>query len=1408
MEFPIVKDKETNLRPNAIDTLLFELRNETIKTWFDLGLLLDRIREKPPKAQFTGDKKAYKTHIEKGGIGFLSFYFSIDGITIEANKYNRILKNVFPEAKVHYIAGQIKPEASDFIDSPYQKEIPEMDGFDNWSLYNKFFHEKLERGSESYNQLILDFWEETLIIVEKLGSYIEEQNINLLYIINVCSNPGNVSLSLAVVLLSEYLGIPVLNNSHDFYWEGGNREVDIKCKGLKKGPRDFFFTNADVGEFFSIIEVLYPWERKSWMSICINQIQFDNTIRIKGHNPANVVKLGTAIDLKTHLNVSKRINIEVYKQVAAIFANNKETITVHSARKHIGSDRALRPILLGHKRTPDFNFTNNNIVFLQPTRVISRKSIELNFKLLRNLIVHPRFKQKFESTPDLKITLLVSGPIPSGQKDYYQQLLLDFSLFLDSLPKEFKSKVYLGFLFSAFDKDEFKEKHSAPIDMWHLYHVASLIMLPSLMEGRGLPILEAAASGTPIFCRQYEPRAVYEEVIGTNIAEIDRLKVLEFEGDKIPEELLEKVINQVFYPQNNLDDILHNYTVIKNRYSYEVLEAQMNVIVDTLQQQLNANSQYAEQEEELKRLFNDYWRITKYEHEDFHEIMNTETRQYMPGYGKLSFMIYLKSLIDPSFFRVEEQEIRGRVFKYAEKMETSLRAYTNSSKQEVLHFYNLVAGIFQHQNEQFLIQHDHSMAYRHRNKNRLSYTDYTYQELIGLVNMMHHNSFDLVKNIPLTISPQFFTDWDLALHQLTNSEVLAIDDRKRLTKMLNTNVSKGYFPGKFVKQEMEYFVLQPFRFQLNLATDQELTEEIISKEKENLKPTYLFIHFPESDTRFFNTQILDYIQSDVDPELTMLYRHGLIKIVKTQQWCKGIHFAQMGRDALKILSTIKKDGGFLITNGESASMMTDIIDIDHFHIGKAKDSLTAKIMGIPENSGFIQFVPAGVRTTLAYPTPIQTAKDFHKAIASPLFHKIANKIGEKELLNLISKDASENGTPIKLLLNRLDSKGKKNKNTTAANHRYISGVYSDGLPWGGVIAEANTKDTKWKFSAHLTKDIPKNVPDLITQYKSKTKNTDPIGLAWNGGYILNPELVGKLGLSEQYIGSPLGLLIMDGNVKCPPLFNKPAFIIYKNGEIDIAKVNCKSGFILKQKQGNIRFNPEGYNTTLKNELSYYDLYHAQETIVADENIIVRLAGTVVKEVIKPKQGDIIKLIPVGITLSIPKKQFNKEIFKVGKSLKFELLEDKDSSIKWSKISYAIEAGPVLIEDGKCAIDMASEGWKTNNSIHTQAARLDYTDMRGPKIAVGINTKGDIKILAVNGRIRESVGATHYDMANILKSQGMVKAMGFDPGGSSTLYVNGEIVNISPYNKRYEEDIYSLPPEPRFVSSIILGWTTK
>jgi len=963
--------------------------------------------------------------------------------------------------------------------------------------------------------------------------------------------------------------------------------------------------------------------------------------------------------------------------------------------------------------------------------------------------------------------------------------------------------VLLGFFFSEFDKHEFRKNYKKPLDIERLYEVASLILLPSQTEGRGLPIIEAAACGTPIFCKQYEPRAVYEQVIGYHLDESQRLKVLEFKGYTIPKKLIAEISDHVFYPQNSMEDLVHNRNVILKRYSLEALQSNIESLLRRLHSQLNAISDADNCR--VVDLLKKYNGMVNFENEDLKVILNKKTRHFLPGYGRLAFMIYLKSLIDPSFFRVEEQLIKGRVMKYARMMENDLPDLHNTDLSKVHDYYNAIEDIFKCVKGESLVRHDHSLAYRHRSKKMYSYQKYTYQELTGLVNMIYHDVFKPNTREDQTLAPQFFSDWELALFQLTNSKFLGIDDRKMLAEKLKSNVPKGYFPGRYIKHELEYFVLQPIRAQLKLSIEEELTHDILKTRGQNLKKVYIFIHEPRITKWFSSANIKEYLEQENEPELSILYKTGAIEIIETEQWSEGVHFPQMGAKAIKILRKIKESDGFLITNGEDAAMMTDIIEIDHYHIGKAIHKMTAKIMGIPKDSGFIQFVPAGVRTTLAYPTPIQTSKDFDNALKSELYIDLKKKIGEKKLLSIISKDAIENGTPIKTLLLKLEEELIGNKAVESVKSSFAGGVYEDGLPWSGVLAEIDTKKHAWKFAAHIAKKEPKNVPGLINEYKKKSNNNNKIELAWNGGYILNPELVGKLGLPETYIGSPLGLLIMDYKIFCPPLFNKPAFIIYKDGTIDIRKVNASAGFKIKGAKEEMVFTSSNYNKHSSSEPCYYDLLYPQEKIKGNGNFIIRIAGNTVKQIIHTSSKENVSVIPVGITLSIPAKLFSDTLFKEGRALNIDLFEAEKNPYRWNDISYAIEAGPMLLEHDKLAVNMDVEGWTTSNSIKTQAARLDFTDMRGPKIALGITKKGKLMVLTVNGRIRESVGATHFDMADILLKYGAHKAMGFDPGGSSTLVVEDKIMNISPYNKNYEKDIYALPPEPRFVANAVLGW---
>jgi hypothetical protein len=335
-----------------------------------------------------------------------------------------------------------------------------------------------------------------------------------------------------------------------------------------------------------------------------------------------------------------------------------------------------------------------------------------------------------------------------------------------------------------------------------------------------------------------------------------------------------------------------------------------------------------------------------------------------------------------------------------------------------------------------------------------------------------------------------------------------------------------------------------------------------------------------------------------------------------------------------------------------------------------------------------------------------------------------------------------------------------------------------------------------QFRIVTSGDRPKTVVALVEEFNADTFHQALI--AWNGGYILNPELVGKLGIPESYIGSPLGLIISDGQVVCPPLFNKPALLVHRDGRLEIRRVSCEQGLVLRASGHELALGPDQRNpATPGPKPVFYDLMFPHEQIAGDRRIVCQIAGNRIIAIHQTEAGQPVQVLPVGLALSLPPDGLP-EGWDVGTALEIRVRGLPD-------LAEAIEAGPLLVDGGQVCIDMEVEGWKTSNSIRTQAARLDYTDMRGPKIALGLDASSGITVLAVNGRIRESVGATHGDMAGILAARGMVTAMGFDPGGSSTLVVGGRPLNVSPYNHRYESNVFALPPEPRAVATAVIGY---
>ena len=80
--------------------------------------------------------------------------------------------------------------------------------------------------------------------------------------------------------------------------------------------------------------------------------------------------------------------------------------------------------------------------------------------------------------------------------------------------------------------------------------------------------------------------------------------------------------------------------------------------------------------------------------------------------------------------------------------------------------------------------------------------------------------------------------------------------------------------------------------------------------------------------------------------------------------------------------------------------------------------------------------------------------------------------------------------------------------------------------------------------------------------------------------------------------------------------------------------------------------------------------------------------------------------------------------------------------------------------------------------HDEAGlRTTFSDRRHPRLAIAIDDKRRIHIIAVDGR-REgySAGMTLQDLGDYLLAHGIRDALNFDGGGSTTLVMGNRIVN--------------------------------
>lgn len=370
-------------------------------------------------------------------------------------------------------------------------------------------------------------------------------------------------------------------------------------------------------------------------------------------------------------------------------------------------------------------------------------------------------------------------------------------------------------------------------------------------------------------------------------------------------------------------------------------------------------------------------------------------------------------------------------------------------------------------------------------------------------------------------------------------------------------------------------------------------------------------------------------------------------------------------------------------------------------------------------------------------------------ITNPIFANESSIIQNSYIGSIIQRDAPS--TRIKVF----DLELEKSKWKTSINERYktsnVTNV-TEGVAHIRLVKYINSKPIK----INVVEVNKKLNPNLILSPKLAYETQDSVNLkrkatirtiaknnnsivAVNGTYF-KPET-----------GVPLGTLMIDRKLYTGPIYNRVAMGISDSG-YKIARVELNAA--VKSKNTEIKVDNVNQPRMLSTHTLVYTRDWGEYSPVSPKygiNFLVE-EGKVTKISANPI------LIPKnGYVISGPKEQIHK--FKAGEELELDIKTNPN----WDDVNHIISGGPYLVKGGNTYVDYKEQ-------------KLAAVNGKNPRTAIGYTKDNNLVMVTVDGREQNSVGMTLFELAKFMKDIGCVEAMNLDGGGSSVMYVNGNIVN--------------------------------
>jgi hypothetical protein len=263
-------------------------------------------------------------------------------------------------------------------------------------------------------------------------------------------------------------------------------------------------------------------------------------------------------------------------------------------------------------------------------------------------------------------------------------------------------------------------------------------------------------------------------------------------------------------------------------------------------------------------------------------------------------------------------------------------------------------------------------------------------------------------------------------------------------------------------------------------------------------------------------------------------------------------------------------------------------------------------------------------------------------------------------------------------------------------------------------------------------------------------------------------------------GDPAGVLTLDGRLVSDTRRPRGAVGILKDTRgvrLSFARLRASASLVIGEGQSKVTVPIDGVDTTrLRGQLMLFTpLYHADTDTAAAglEWVLDRPQGKPsqsLRVVAGPRREGRTKIPSTGFVLSFggttapPTLARLKRGARVAIQVSYDPLEGEPGI--WSLAQDIVGGAGLLIRDGHDVEDWSVESFNKG-----------FAEGRHPRTMIGTAQDGTIWLIAVDGRQpQHSVGMTLLELRDFAHRLGLVTALNLDGGGSTTMWVQGQVMN--------------------------------